>query len=140
MANRSIHDLGTPALLVDADAVEANLSTLAEALTGERLRQHVTAPKCTALALRQAAHGHRSFTCATVREMIGMAEAGLGEDLLRANEVVDLARLRAWAALDARVTVAVDSDATIDAAARAGLREVLIDVNVGLPRCGIAAG
>ena len=34
------------------------------------------------------------------------------------------------------MTVAVDSDATIDAAARAGVRRCLIDVDVGLPRCG----
>jgi D-serine deaminase-like pyridoxal phosphate-dependent protein len=38
----------------------------------------------------------------------------------------------------ARVTVAVDSPETIQAAARGGVREVLIDVNVGLPRCGCA--
>ena len=38
----------------------------------------------------------------------------------------------------ARVTVAVDSEATIDAAARNGIREVLVDVNVGIPRCGVA--
>ena len=38
----------------------------------------------------------------------------------------------------ARVTVAVDSEATVDAAARAGVPEVVIDVNVGLPRCGCA--
>jgi D-serine deaminase-like pyridoxal phosphate-dependent protein len=37
-----------------------------------------------------------------------------------------------------RVTVAVDSDATVCAAAGNGIREVLIDVNVGLPRCGCA--
>jgi D-serine deaminase-like pyridoxal phosphate-dependent protein len=37
-----------------------------------------------------------------------------------------------------RVTVAVDSDATVDAAAANGIREVLIDVNVFLPRCGCA--
>ncbi len=66
-----------------------------------------------------------------------MAKAGLGEDLLLANECVDAERLRDMASLgDARVTVAVDSEATIDAAANAGIREVLIDVNVGLPRCG----
>ena len=51
-----------------------------------------------------------------------MAAAGLGEDLLVANEVVDARRLSALAALDARVTVAVDSDATVDAAAQAGPR------------------
>ena len=42
----------------------------------------------------------------------------------------------ALARAGARITVAVDSEATIDAAARAGVPEVLIDVNVGLPRCG----
>ena len=62
--------------------------------------------------------------------------AGLGEDLLLANEVVDATRLGELARAGARITVAVDSDATIDAAARAGVPEVLIDVNVGLPRCG----
>jgi D-serine deaminase-like pyridoxal phosphate-dependent protein len=36
------------------------------------------------------------------------------------------------------ITVAVDSLATIDAAAKAGIKNVLIDVNVGLPRCGCA--
>ena len=44
-----------------------------------------------------------------------MAAAGLGDDLLLANETLDPRRLRAMAgAADARVTVAVDSDATID--------------------------
>jgi D-serine deaminase-like pyridoxal phosphate-dependent protein len=128
-------DLTTPALLVDADVLEANLRTMAASLPGARLRPHVKAHKCTALARRQAAHGHRGFTCATVREVEGLAAAGLGEDLLLANEVLDARRL---GALDARVTVAVDSRETIDAAARGGVREVLIDVNVGLPRCGCA--
>ncbi|HEY5164961.1 MAG TPA: alanine racemase, partial [Acidimicrobiia bacterium] len=68
--------------------------------------------------------------------MIGMAGAGLGEDLLLANELVDEDRLKALATLDARVTVAVDSPRTVTAAADAGLTECLIDVNVGLPRCG----
>jgi D-serine deaminase-like pyridoxal phosphate-dependent protein len=55
--------------------------------------------------------------------------------LLLANETLDARRL---APLDARITVAVDSAATVEAAAAAGgaVREVLIDVNVGLPRCG----
>jgi D-serine deaminase-like pyridoxal phosphate-dependent protein len=68
--------------------------------------------------------------------MEGMARAGLGEDLLLANEVVDATRLGALARAGARVTVAVDSEETILGAARAGVGEVLIDVNVGLPRCG----
>ncbi len=126
----------TPALLVDADALERNIATMAEALPGPRLRPHVKAHKCTGLAHRQAAAGHRSFTCATIRECEGMAAAGLGDDLLLANEVLDATRLGKLAAAGARITLAVDSEQTIAAAATGGVREVLIDVNVGLPRCG----
>jgi D-serine deaminase-like pyridoxal phosphate-dependent protein len=131
-----IDALTTPALLVEASGLEANLHTMAQALPGARLRPHVKAHKCTALAAMQAALGHRTFTCATIAEMEGMAGAGLGDDLLLANEVADASRLGALARDGVRVTVAVDSDAIVDAAARAGVREVLIDVNVGLPRCG----
>ena len=130
-----LNDISTPALVADADALEHNLATMAAALPGPRLRPHVKAHKCTALAKMQARAGHKNFTCATIREIEGMAAAGLGDDLLLANEVLDARRL---AAVNARITVAVDSSSTILAAAEAGLREVLIDVNVGLPRCGCA--
>jgi len=130
-----VEELVTPALVVDANAFEQNLSVMAAALPGPRLRPHVKAHKCTALARRQLAAGHQTFTCATIREVEGMAAAGLGEDLLLANEVLDASRL---GRLDARVTVAVDSLQTIEAAAKSGIKEVLIDVNVGLPRCGCA--
>jgi D-serine deaminase-like pyridoxal phosphate-dependent protein len=131
----NMHDLPTPALLVDADAFEANLADMAAALPGPRLRPHVKAHKTTELARRQAAMGHTGFTCATIREVEGMAATGLGEDLLLANEVLDARRL---GALDARVTVAIDSPETLAAAVAGGVREVLVDVNVGLPRCGIS--
>ena len=130
---RRTSELQTPALLVDAAAFEHNLAAMAMALPGARLRPHVKAHKSTALAQRQAVAGHRHFTCATIREVEGLAAAGLGDDLLLANEVLDARRL---GRLDARVTIAVDSEATILAAAAGGVREVVIDVNVGLPRCG----
>jgi D-serine deaminase-like pyridoxal phosphate-dependent protein len=132
----NVSQLSTPALVVDQQGLEHNLAAMTAALPGARLRPHVKAHKTTSLARLQAAAGHHNFTCATPREMEGMARAGLGDDLLLANEVVDDQRLARLAALDARVTVAVDSDATIDAAARNGIREAMIDVNVGMPRCG----
>lgn len=136
-----ISELQTPALLIDAATLEGNLREMARALPGARLRPHVKAHKCTALAQRQAAHGHMAFTCATAREALGMAAAGLGADLLLANELLDPGRLAALAALKgsgARITVAIDSEQTLSAAAAAGIEEVLVDVNVGLPRCGCA--
>ena len=134
-----VADLPTPALVVDTGALTRNLDTMTAALPGARLRPHVKAHKCTALAREQAGRGHGGFTGATPRELLGLARAGLGEDLLLANESVDDSRLRALATSGARVTVAVDSEATIDAAVRAGIDEVLVDVNVGMPRCGVPA-
>jgi D-serine deaminase-like pyridoxal phosphate-dependent protein len=131
-----IDQLQTPAALVDAKRLRHNLTTMSDRLPGERLRPHVKAHKCTELAREQRRAGHQGFTCATIREVEGMAAAGLGDDLLLANEVIDAHRIGRVIRRGARVTVAVDSLATIQAAAAGGVREVLIDVNVGLPRCG----
>ena len=133
-----VNELATPALVIDADALDHNLATMASHHPGRRLRPHVKAHKCTALAAAQQAVGHTTFTCATPREVVGLGGAGVGDDLLLANETVDPNRLRAMAEVEALVTVAVDSGDTIRAAARNGIGSCLIDVNVGLPRCGVA--
>jgi len=130
------NDLPTPALVVEQGALEHNLATMAAALPGARCRPHVKAHKTTALARRQAAAGHPGFTCATIGEAEGLARAGLGQDLLLANEVLDARRLGALVAAGHRVTLAVDSAETVAAAAAGGVSEVVVDVCVGLPRCG----
>jgi len=129
-----IDDLPTPALIIEANALEHNVAAMAALYPGTTLRPHVKAHKCTSLAKVQARFGHTGFTCATPREVLGLAKAGLDTDILLANETVDVARLGAIAGTN--VTVAVDSDETIRAAFRAGIRNVVIDVFVGLPRCG----
>lgn len=65
-----------------------------------------------------------------------MAAAGLGDDLLLANEVLDARRLDAVVEAGHRVTLAVDSPETVVAAAASAVEEVVVDVNVGLNRCG----
>jgi D-serine deaminase-like pyridoxal phosphate-dependent protein len=134
-----IVDLPTPALIVDRQKFDANVATMAAIRPGLTLRPHIKAHKSTALAHELAKVGHTAFTCATPREVIGMVQAGLGSDLLLANETVDPARLRAMAALlnNSRITVAIDSDVTARMAAENGIKDVLIDVNVGMPRCGV---
>ncbi len=115
---------------------------MAASRPGLSLRPHVKAHKCTSLAARQLAMGHHTFTCATPREVVGMIDAGVGTDVLLANETLELSRLRSMSEAQRRsgvtVIVAVDSTATIDAAASSGITDVLVDVNVGLPRCGCA--
>ena len=126
----------TPALLLERPAFERNLATMAARRPGRQLRPHVKATKSTDLARRQLALGHDTFTCATIREVEGLCAAGLGGDLLLANEVLDCTRLGPLVAAGHRVTVAVDSEEGIDACVAGGVREVLVDVDVGLPRCG----
>ncbi len=131
-----VGDLQTPALVVDEAVFATNIATMAGFHPGSALRPHVKAFKSSGLAARLAAVGHHHFCAATAREIEGLVAAGLDEDLLLANELVDYGRIGRLVDGGSRVTVAVDSDHTIDAAASAGVAEVLIDVDVGLPRCG----
>lgn len=133
-----VAELRTPALVVDLDVLDANVTAMGRRWPGSSLRTHVKAFKSTAMARHVAARGHPTFCCATVREVEGLARAGLGEDLLLANEVVVAAEARRLRELDARVTVAVDSPESVAALGAAGPLEVLVDVDVGLPRCGCA--
>ena len=130
-----LSDLTTPALVVESSTFEANCAAMDSVRPALTLRPHVKAFKSTALAKRLAADRHTAFCAATPREIEGLVAAGLTSDLLLANETLDTDRLGALADR-AEITVAVDSDATLDAAIIGGVRSVLIDVNVGLPRCG----
>jgi D-serine deaminase-like pyridoxal phosphate-dependent protein len=135
----TLGDLATPALCVDVDVLARNLELMADFFRARpcALRPHVKAHKTPAIARLQAAAGCIGFTCATVGEAVVLAQHGLG-DLLIANEIVDRAKLGALRALAerARVTVAVDSSEGA-ALLRDLPVEVLIDVNVGLARCGV---
>ena len=89
-----VSELSTPALVVDLDALDHNIDTMASARPGPRTRPHVKAFKSTALARHVAERGsHRSFCCATLKEMEGLVAAGLDDDLLLANETLDAERL-----------------------------------------------
>lgn len=133
-------DVPTPALCVDLDALDRNLETMA-AFFRDRpcdLRPHFKAHKTPAIARRQAEAGCAGFTCATVREAEVLASHGF-TDLLIANEVADPAKIARLRELGARtdLTVAVDSVPTVELLADAPV-SVVVDVNVGLPRCGVA--
>ena len=133
---QTLDRLPTPSLVVERSLFDANVAAMAATWPGSSLRPHVKAFKSTAIARILARAGHEGFCAATVREMEGLAAAGLGHDLLLANEVLDASRLGRLVDAGHRVTVAVDSDATVAAAAAGGVAEVLVDVNVGLMRCG----
>ena len=137
-----ISELGTPALVADSAAIDRNVATMAAVRPGLGIATARQGPQVHGAGGVQAEAGHTTFTCATPREVIGMAAAGLGDDLLLANETVDAAAPAGdGASSTLPVTVAVDSRCD-DRRCRVapGSRRCLIDVNVGLPRCGIAPG
>lgn len=133
---RKLTDLQTPFLAVELDTFYKNLRIMQDIRPGLMLRPHVKAFKSTSIASILEQAGYSAFCCATIREIEGMVTAGFGDDLLLANESLNVSRLRSVVDQCADLTVAVDSIETIDAAHEAGIRRVLIDVNVGLPRCG----
>ena len=141
-------ELPTPALVVDLDVFEENVAA-AEAMavgTGTTIRPHVKTHRTPGLALRQLGPGVIGVTCATVGEAEAMVDAGI-RDVLLANEIVTRSKVSRMMALTdrARVGVAVDSEEGL--AALAGLAAnsgadaqvgVLVDIDVGLGRCGVA--
>jgi ribosomal protein L13E len=68
----------TPALLVDLDALEANLTRMAERVkqSGKKLRPHAKAHKCVEIAKRQIGAGATGISVATLAEAELMSKAG----------------------------------------------------------------
>ena len=84
-----VAELDTPALVLDLDAFEHNLATMADDIRarGVSWRPHAKAHKSPAVAHRQIAAGAIGVTCAKVSEAEVFAANGI-RDILIANEVV----------------------------------------------------
>lgn len=140
--------LPTPCLIVDLAACERNIERAAAhfASTHAKLRPHFKAHKCTELLSRQLKAGSCvGVTCATAREADILSQRGFA-DILVANQVVDRPGLATLgrAAGRTNVTVAVDHPFQVELLATQahadGVRlAVLIEIDVGMDRCGIAA-
>lgn len=144
----TIHDLETPAILIDVDVMEWNLRRVADYARqhGLRLRPHTKTHKIPALAGRQLALGAAGIAVAKISEAEVMVESGT-PDLLIAYPVLGASKLERLTRLAARtrVTVALDSlDAArpmAEAANRAGVEiGVLAEADVGLGRMGVPVG
>jgi D-serine deaminase-like pyridoxal phosphate-dependent protein len=144
-SHRSSRDLPSPALLLDIAALERNIAAMAKWADGHHVgvRPHAKVHKCVQIARLQLAAGAVGLTVATVYEAEAMLAADPPE-LLIANEVVgdDHLRRLACAARSTSVVVAADdmhNARQISAAAEAAGAEigVLVDVDVGMGRCGV---
>ncbi len=141
-------EIPTPALLLDMDAMEANLQRMA-AFFAEgpcRLRPHYKNHKCVALARRQLAHGAVGITCATLGEAEALARNGI-RDILIANEIAGAPQIDRFVQLSRTtdIKVGVDNEHAIAAlSAASGLANVplsvVVDVDTGMGRCGVPPG
>jgi len=141
-------EVDTPALLIDLDAFEHNLGRMADLLrpTGARLRAHAKTHKSPVVARMQIARGAVGQCVQKVAEAEALAWGGV-PDILVTNEVVGDAKLARLLALSriAQVAVCADDIANVArieaAAAAAGQRmTVLVEIDVGMGRAGVAPG
>jgi D-serine deaminase-like pyridoxal phosphate-dependent protein len=138
----------TPALVIDLDALEYNISKMAEFFKGKeaKLRPHVKTHKTPAIALKQLEEGSTGITCQKLSEAEVMARAGI-RDILIANQIVSKKKIRRLVELakDNAITVAVDSSQNVEDLSEAAAENrvmigVLVEVDIGMNRCGVPPG
>jgi len=138
--------IDTPALCVDVDPFERNLTRMADATKGVRLRPHAKSHKCATIAKAQIARGAVGICCQKTDEAAAFIEAGI-RDVLVTNEIVGRSKVVRLAALAHKATIGVLVDSATgvailsDTALHAGVTlDVYIEVDVGAKRCGVAPG
>ena len=142
-------DVQTPCLIVDLDALDRNITRMQKFADdmGVRLRVHGKMHKSADIAQMQLDGGACGICCQKVSEAEAFAHAGI-RDILISNEVCDpvkIGRLARLPRLGARIIVCVDDMGNIAdlsaAAQRHGTNlEVLVEVDCGADRCGVAPG
>lgn len=143
-----IERLDTPTLLLDRAASDRNLRRMASFFADRpaRLRPHFKNHKCVPLARRQLAAGAVGMTCAKLGEAEVLVAHGI-DDVLIANQVVGELKMQRLVAVArrAKLKVAVDHiDQVLAISAAAAAANVvvglLIEVDIGMGRCGVAPG
>lgn len=143
-----LEDVDTPALLIDLDAFESNVAQMADHIrnAGIRSRPHAKTHKCAEITKRQMAAGAVGACCQKVSEARALAENGV-DNILVSNQVVGARKLANLANLAKDIHVGICADhpdniaALNTAAANAGVTlNVLVEIDVGSARCGVAPG
>jgi len=141
-------ELDTPALLLDLDRFEANVRRLAAAITagGKDWRPHSKGHKAPWIARRQIELGAIGVTCAKVSEAEVMVDGGVLSVLI-ANELASRRAVERAARLQERAEVFICADDPFhvqlasDVATELGVEiPMIVDINVGMERTGVAPG
>jgi D-threonine aldolase len=137
--------VATPSLIIDLDAFDANLSTMAAFAKrhGIALRPHAKAHKSSVIARRQVDAGAVGVCCQKLSEAYPFAAAGIAS-IHVSNEFAgaDKIAMAIELASHTRLSVCVDALPQIaalgQAASRAGVSiDVLPEIDAGQHRCGV---
>ncbi|MGE0354516.1 MAG: alanine racemase [Gemmatimonadales bacterium] len=136
----SIHDLPTPALLLDLDRLESNIAMMQQRCDrlGVALRPHQKTHKCVEIGRMQHARGARGITVATLAEARTFADHGFDDitwafplipsRLSEVRQIADRVRLR----------LTVDGEAAVDQLERDGVAiDVWLKIDCGYHRAGM---
>jgi len=145
-----VMDLDTPALVVDLDVMDRNIETLHGRFdqSSAKVRPHVTGHQTPKIAHRQlqAANTVGGISVTSVGEAEVFSDAGI-TDILVSSQIVTRSKIRRLCTLAGsnRIGVAVDnpqnvSDLSQAAEAQGVTLGVLVELDVGLGRCGVAPG
>ena len=148
MIGQPLSSLDTPQALLDLDVIDANVKAMFTAAK-ERdvaVRVHFKSLKCGGLAKYLMERGASSFCAAKVNEAETLADAGAW-DILIANQIVGDKKIARIVELAKRtnIRVLVDHVDQLKPLA-AAVREaevnvgVLVEVEIGMNRCGVAPG
>ena len=139
--------LATPCLLLDLDRMESNLSEMAAFFSGQSasLRAHTKTHKSPIIAQKQIELGSNGIACAKLGEAKIMVDAGI-RDILITTQVIGESKLSRLAGMarHSDLNVVVDNVRNVDDLANAARHYgsrigVLIELDVGLGRCGVAS-
>jgi len=142
-------EVQTPCLVIDLDMLDRNIAAMQRFADemGVRLRVHGKMHKSADIARLQIAAGACGICCQKVSEAEAFARAGIA-DILVSNQVRDAAkidRLARLPKLGARIIVCIDDPANVTELSAAAVRhgtqiEVLVEIDCGAGRCGVAHG
>ena len=143
-----VEDLDTPALLLDLEILDRNITRMADFFRGKptKMRPHIKTHKCPIIAHKQIAAGAEGVACQKLSEAEVMVESGI-DDIFITNQVVGWSKVLRLARLGhhSEMTVIVDNAENVDQLSKAAELEgvvinALVEIDVGMHRSGVQSG
>lgn len=141
-----MHDLETPAVVIDLDVMEANIRRGQELVSaaGIAMRPHVKTHKIPDIARLQIEAGAVGLTCQKLTEAEAFIDAGITDDILISYNIVGRRktdRLMALSERMRRLAVVADNEVVVRGLSEAGAEAgrdipVLVEIDTGFGRNG----